>query len=576
MSLLKRLLPSKPIEEQHVTSAAPSKDFPHLPSRPEMSASPPRILVIGAGSRGRSYAEAIETSCNGIVVAVAEPDPYKRSNFGRIHIWGSKKSSNAGVSGSSGVPPEGAEFADWKDFITYERSRRKREARGDADVPPGVDAVLVCVLDDMHREVVVALAELGGLHIMCEKPLATTLEDCVEMYHVLEQKNAGHIFSIGHVLRYSPHNMMMRKLLLEDRVIGDILSVVHTEPVGWWHFSHSYVRGNWRRQDTSGPSLLTKSCHDVDVLLWLLCSPPSYTDAGTAPHLPSTVSSTGSVQYFKKSRKPLAAGNATNCLSCPIEESCKFSARRIYVGPQLAGLESSNTGWPVSIVVPDIEDYDTGTEARKALLAKLAEDYDESTPDAEVAKRNWFGRCVYESDNSVCDEQIVTITWDEDPLPSSSSAKNQASSASAPAADPMRGRGAKTATFHMVAHTKRICDRYTHVYGTDGELYADSRTITVEDFRDGRTTVHNPDLATNGRHGGHGGGDAGLARQFVLAVDHVKNHGWDADRAQREIVGCTLEEVIRSHALVFAAEEARLGKKIVDWKSWWGEKVKSL
>jgi hypothetical protein len=39
--------------------------------------------------------------------------------------------------------------------------------------------------------------------------------------------------------------MLLRKLVLQDRVVGDILSVVHTEPVGWWHFTHSYVRGNW-------------------------------------------------------------------------------------------------------------------------------------------------------------------------------------------------------------------------------------------------------------------------------------------------------------------------------------------
>jgi len=66
-----------------------------------------------------------------------------------------------------------------------------------------------------------------------------------------------------------------------------------------------------------------------------------------------------------------------------------------------------------------------------------------------------------------------------------------------------------------------------------------------------------------------------LTRQFVLAVDRVKNHGEDVAKAQREYVGCTLEEVIRSHAMVFAAEEAREKKIVLDFPSWWDKEVQS-
>ncbi|KAL2128181.1 hypothetical protein VTI74DRAFT_9543 [Chaetomium olivicolor] len=511
-------------------------------------ANPPRLLVIGAGSRGWTYARSVASATNGVVVAVAEPDDYKRNHFGETVIWGSQS-----------PPPEGASFKDWRDFITYETIRRARVEAGDIDVPPGVDAIFVCVQDEMHREVVVSLTKLGGLHIMCEKPLATTLQDCLEMYRALRANKTAEgqqtVFSIGHVLRYSPHNMLLRKLLLQDRVIGDILSVVHTEPVGWWHFTHSYVRGNWRRESTSAPSLLTKSCHDIDVLLWLLCSPVDCSaEDSPPPHLPSSVTSTGSLQYFKRSRKPVEAGNATNCLSCPAENICKYSARSIYIGKDLAGVESGNKGWPVKIVLPDIESYGTEEEARNAMLAELSKDYTTDTPDSEVSRRNWFGRCVYESDNDVCDEQVVTLTWDDDPLPGQNGAGN---------------RNAKTAVFHMVAHTKRICDRYTHLYGVDGEIFADSFTITIEDFRTGKTTVHRPEIESHS----HGGGDIGLTRQFVLAVDKVKNHGWSTDRAQKELIGCTLEEAIRSHAMVFCAEAARREKKVVDWAEWWAAEV---
>ena len=530
-----------------------SKGIP-LPSSP----SPPQILIIGAGQRGRAYAKAVRSVTTGLVVAVAEPDDYKRSDFGRSFIWGEES-----------CPGEGAVFKGWRDFVDYEEKRRARVLGGDKDTPPGVDAAFVCVQDEMHREVVLALAKLGGLHIMCEKPLATCLQHCVDMYEALRsntnEKGEQLVFSIGHVLRYSPHNMLLRKLVLEDRVIGDILSVVHTEPVGWWHFTHSYVRGNWRRESTSAPSLLTKSCHDIDILLWLLCSPPSCSDTTSQPpppHLPATVSSVGSLQYFKKSRKPIAAGAATNCLSCPMVDSCKYSAKEIYLKQDSVGLESGNTDWPVSIVVPDIESYGDREEAKRALLSELAKDYDADTPDAEVSQRNWFGRCVYESDNDVCDEQVVTITWEDDPL-----ALTPSSMASMP--DPAGGRGSKTATFHMVAQTQRVCERYTRLYGVDGEIYADSTTITVQDFKTGETITHQPP----GEGKGHGGGDLGLARQFVMAVDKVKNGGWPTDRAQRELIGCSLDEVIRSHAMVFCAEDARRGKKVVDWAEWWAKEV---
>lgn len=569
--------PTGPLAEPGpVVSTLTEKDLTTIanttPTRPPTSANPPRLAIIGAGSRGQAYAHAVTRATAGIIVAVAEPHAYKRAQFGRHYIWGPDGRDEPD-------PHKGEAFASWTDFVAHERDRRRRAAAGEPGVPDGVDGVFVCVLDEMHRDVVVALAALpGGVHIMCEKPLATSLSDCVAMYRALranrDARGEQRVFSIGHVLRYSPHNMELRRLLLEERVVGDVLSVVHTEPVGWWHFTHSYVRGNWRREDTTAPSLLTKSCHDVDVLLWLLCSPARYDHDGdkATPHLPATVSSSGRLQYFRKGRKPAGAGAATNCLRCPVEASCKYSAKRIYVdgARPLMGLGAGVTGWPVSIVLPEIEDLGAGEAGRAALLGKLAEDYGPDADPAEVRGRNWFGRCVYESDNDVADEQVVTITWDDDPLPGAASSSS--SSSNDPMADSMGGRGAKQATFHMVAQTKRQCERHTRIYGVDGEVYADSYTITVEDFRTGKTTTHTPPMES----AGHGGGDLGLARQFVEAIDLVKNRqaeGWTADRAQREVIRCTLDETIRSHAMVFCAEEARRGKKVVDWAEWWAREV---
>jgi hypothetical protein len=243
---------------------------------------------------------------------------------------------------------------------------------------------------------------------------------------------------------------------------------------------------------------------------------------------------------------------------------CKYSAKKIYLGSQNKGLASGNTHWPIDIVVPDIEEcISTGgpSAGEATLTAKLLENYNSETPSSEVASKNWFGRCVYEADNDVCDDQVVTMTWDNDPFPAKNHDNEKA----------LVGRGAKTAIFHMVAHTKKICERYSHIYGSDGEIYADSETITIENFNTGGKKIYRPHLAG----GGHGGGDDGLARQFILAVDAVKNHGASVKNAQKEHVACSLEEVIRSHAMVFAAEEARREKRVIDFPAWWKKEVEA-
>ena len=190
-----------------------------------------RLVIIGAGARGHAYARAVTESTPGVIAAVADPIPFKRVSLGKRYIW------------SDGERKEDQEFDDYQSFIRYEMIRRKREAAGER-VLLGFDGVFVCTLDEMHAEIITAIAPLG-LHVMSEKPLATTLNHCLRIYRSLQPSDLTvpkMIFSIGHVLRYSPHNILLRKLLLEDEVIGDTISIEHTEPVGWWHFSHSYVR----------------------------------------------------------------------------------------------------------------------------------------------------------------------------------------------------------------------------------------------------------------------------------------------------------------------------------------------
>ncbi|RAH72414.1 Gfo/Idh/MocA family protein [Aspergillus aculeatinus CBS 121060] len=538
-----------------------SSTLPHANPSPR----PLRFLVIGAGSRGNAYGRAVTSSTAGIIHAVAEPHPFKRRQFGRNYIWG-----------PTNHPQEGQEFADWRDWLAWEVRRRelasnpiRQPSSTGAAAAAGVDGVFICTLDETHAEIIHAIAPLR-LHILCEKPLALSLTDCLSVYRALQPHTATTIFSIGHVLRYSPHNILLRRLLLTDRVIGDIVSLEHCEPVGWWHFAHSYVRGNWRRETPAGDgSLLTKSCHDIDFIMWLLSAPPAtststHTSTHTTtpqPHHPRTITSTGSLTQFQAHRKPPAAGAATNCLSCPAERDCKYSAVKIYDERHVA---RGDLDWPVNIVCPDIEDVvapptntNVTSEARAAASAHLRARLRASRPLSrnEPGGPPSYGHCVYEADNNVCDDQVVTIKWDDQ--------ANQQQTASA-----------KTAVFHMIAPTERQCERRGRVYGTEGELAYDGRRIEYFRFATGATTVIDVPKQPPEEEKAHGGGDYGLARGFVAAVDAVVNGGWAAEKAQSRFVGCTLEEAVRSHAVVFAAEEARREEKVVRWAEWWEGKLR--
>jgi predicted dehydrogenase len=500
----------------------------------------PRLLIIGAGSRGNSYARAVVDSGLATIAAVAEPLDFKRKLLASKYIWPTTPSQ-----------PE-HEFTGWKSFIKYEEQRRKDEAAG-VSVPPGVDGAFICIRDEHHIEVITAIAPLG-LHIMSEKPLATTLSDCLAIEKSLRAA-PERIFAIGHVLRYSPHNMLLRHLVREQRVIGDIISIEHTEPVGFWHFSHSYVRGNWRKESVTAPSLLTKSCHDIDFLLWMLCSP--VTDTDETVHLPARLTSSGSLKQFRKSQKPKEAGSATNCLSCPIQDTCQYSAPRIYHDKHLA---QGITKWPIDIVNPEIEHIlpTSGPDAAKAALFRsLSADYSTTTtPLPDIEDRAWYGRCVWESDNDVCDDQHVTLEWDDSPETDDTPLHHH-------------HHTAKTASFHMIAQSLAQCERRGRIYGTAGEISYDSATIVVHDFRSDRSTTHSPEVPANSHHGG---GDDGLTRQFIRAIV-AANGGVAVAEAQVRFLGCTWDEIVRSHAVVFAAEEARRGRKVVEWGEWWEENV---
>jgi len=86
------------------------------------------------------------------------------------------------------------------------------------------------------------------------------------------------------------------KQLLREVAINRVVSIDQLKGVEPQHLSHRFVRGNWGIEKNSTFMLLAKSCHDMDLLSYLVDSPCK------------SVSSCGSLSHFKRSQRPRAAG----------------------------------------------------------------------------------------------------------------------------------------------------------------------------------------------------------------------------------------------------------------------------
>uniref|UniRef100_A0A1A8FSY5 Gfo/Idh/MocA-like oxidoreductase N-terminal domain-containing protein n=1 Tax=Nothobranchius korthausae TaxID=1143690 RepID=A0A1A8FSY5_9TELE len=130
-------------------------------------ASPVRVIVVGAGSRGENYSNYASIHPKRMkVVAVADPRTFACTKLQKQHNIEDKNI-----------------FKDWQSIAEREKF---------------ADAVLICTPDRLHKDPAVAFAK-KGYHILLEKPMATTAEDCVAIVEACTQN--GVMLSVGHVLR---------------------------------------------------------------------------------------------------------------------------------------------------------------------------------------------------------------------------------------------------------------------------------------------------------------------------------------------------------------------------------------
>ena len=303
---------------------------------------PITFAIAGFGDRGSTYASMQNLFPDQMkVVAVADLDPAKVEKARRLY----------------NIPTDRC-FSSVEDMLSQPRL---------------ADVMVVATMDRQHvGHAIPALRK--GYHILMEKPISPDLDQCREILKV-EKECPGRVI-VCHVLRYTAFYNQLKELISGGR-IGDVVSVCANENVGYWHQAHSFVRGNWRNSRESSPMILQKSCHDMDILTWLLgkrCK---------------TVSSFGGTQLFKAARAP--EGAALRCLDgCKAKENCPFDAEKIYITSPKTG-RAKGDSWITSVLSVE----NTVESTYKAL------------------REGPYGRCVYHCDNDVVDHQQTNLLMED-------------------------------------------------------------------------------------------------------------------------------------------------------------------
>ena len=299
------------------------------------------FIVLGAGSRGYTYARyALSNPDKMEVVGVAEPVDARRNGF---REWFS-------------IPDENI-ATDWRPLM---------------ERPRFADAVIIATPDRVHYEPAMMAIE-KGYHLLLEKPMAVTPEECLNIAKAAEEKGV-HVV-IGHVLRYSPFFCKLKELIDGGR-IGKVMNIEHTEGIGNVHFSHSYTRGNWHKESDSAPALLAKSCHDLDLLQWLVGKEFK------------RIQSFGSLSYFTTENKP--EGAPKRCIDgCPHGDTCPYNSVNLY-------LNDKKNAW--------FRNAATFASQRTIASDEMVEKALRETP---------YGYCVFDSDNDVMDHQTVNMEFED-------------------------------------------------------------------------------------------------------------------------------------------------------------------
>ncbi len=300
------------------------------------SSRPLKIACLGCGARAQTYAQlATRRPDRFEIVAGADPVPQRVEKISRI----------------SG------------------RADFRRFAGGQELLAAGkiANLMIVATQDNDHYEHCRG-ALRAGYDVLLEKPIATHASQVLEIERLAAETRRR--VMVCFVLRFAAFYRKVKEII-DSGAIGDIVSIQANEGVGPWHQAHSFVRGHWSVTGKSSPMVISKCCHDTDIVHWL------------AGRRCLRVASFGCLDFFRPERAP--AGAPPRCTDgCPVGSSCPYNALR-YAG-----------------------------DMRSPWLAMVYDRSEEATADEIAAwlRGSPWGRCVYRCDNDAVDRQVLAMEFE--------------------------------------------------------------------------------------------------------------------------------------------------------------------
>lgn len=301
---------------------------------PQLNGKTLTVAIVGCGNRGTVYESYFRNYRDKLkVVAISDINPYRNKIM--ADRWNL---------------PENRRFGDYHEILAAGKI---------------ADAMIIALPDALHYEPAMKAMALG-YDVLLEKPLAQTGKECKSL--LAQSHKYDRILGTCHVLRYAPYFIALRNAVRQG-LIGELISIQHLEPIECGHMCHSYVRGNWHNSKETTPIILAKSCHDLDIIRWIVGKPCK------------SVSAEGDLRFFKAENAP--AGATMRCTDgCPLEANCPYSAIDAYVRRK------------IRLKVLDLDNSATEDQ----ILEKL--------------KVMDYGRCVFHCDNDQPDHYIANLTFE--------------------------------------------------------------------------------------------------------------------------------------------------------------------